>query len=242
MSGLLFSVFNEDIRKHLLLIWSNSDKWHLLLVVLAVGLFVLSLFFWWRIAQLKDHVSNLEKSNAKLILKLDTDQKSGLSSYEFLKNQVRQEYLPSVKKGADFSVLMIDLVDFKEVNDVHGHDVGDAVISFVGGFLKAFVRGRRDMAARFGEAADEFFIVVEGDRFALSGFANRLRRELEDEQLNQDNGLEVFRENDVSVSFWSAGTIVTDSDNWESIRKRLASGLVSVKKTRNAATLFVEPT
>lgn len=239
-AGLIFSVFNDEIRTKLILIWNGSDVWHILLLLFNFVLVLFLLYLFWRLIHLNESLRQLQKRNIRLVQKLDTDQKSGLSSYEYLKNQFREEYLPLVKAGSDFSVLMIDLVNFKKINDEYGHDVGDAVISFVGGFLKVFVRGRRDMVARFGEAADEFFIVVEGDDKALAGFTSRLRRDFKEEQLGSDTGLDIFSEKSVSISFWSAGSVVLEDDTWETLRKRLVEGLMSVKRVNSKASVMVQ--
>lgn len=56
------------------------------------------------------------------------------------------------------TVLFVDINEFKQVNDVHGHDVGDAVICSVAKSLKSIVRNS-DIVARYG--GDEFVILCE---------------------------------------------------------------------------------
>ena len=62
------------------------------------------------------------------------------------------------------AVLMIDLDDFKSVNDSYGHEAGDALLTSVGQRLHAAVRGS-DMAARLG--GDEFVIALPACADAL---------------------------------------------------------------------------
>ncbi|NEV62092.1 diguanylate cyclase [Thiorhodococcus minor] len=55
------------------------------------------------------------------------------------------------------ALIMVDLDLFKEVNDTHGHDAGDAVLRCVGGRLSTLVR-RSDLVGRMG--GDEFVVLV----------------------------------------------------------------------------------
>jgi diguanylate cyclase (GGDEF)-like protein len=58
-----------------------------------------------------------------------------------------------------FALLVLDLVDFKSINDDYGHDVGDEVLRIVADRLRACVRGG-DLVARLG--GDEFVAVLPG--------------------------------------------------------------------------------
>ena len=64
-----------------------------------------------------------------------------------------------VSGGCPAAVLMIDLDGFKEVNDAHGHGVGDAVLQAAAQRLRVSV-GSSGVAARFG--GDEFAVVLPG--------------------------------------------------------------------------------
>ena len=63
--------------------------------------------------------------------------------------------------GRTLALLMIDLDDFKSINDAMGHSMGDGVLVEVARRISGCVR-RRDLAARLG--GDEFAVIVEGLR------------------------------------------------------------------------------
>jgi len=73
----------------------------------------------------------------------------------------------STRRRSDtFAVLYIDLDDFKRINDMHGHHVGDAVLTAVGLRLRVCVR-ETDVVARLG--GDEFGVILsslEGSEYA----------------------------------------------------------------------------
>ena len=81
------------------------------------------------------------------------------------------------RNGGSVAVLMIDLDDFKPVNDTYGHAVGDAVLVEVADRLRAAVRDG-DTPARLG--GDEFAVLVESDAGGadLETFAARLHARL----------------------------------------------------------------
>ncbi len=70
--------------------------------------------------------------------------------------------------------MILDLDHFKQVNDTHGHDVGDEVLRAVANCLKDMTR-YHDVVARLG--GEEFAVVTPNmDAELLSKFAERIRR------------------------------------------------------------------
>jgi diguanylate cyclase (GGDEF)-like protein len=70
--------------------------------------------------------------------------------------ELRRTFLASQRVGADFALLLIDLNRFKDINDNHGHGVGDEIIKAVARRLRERVR-KGDFAARIN--GDEFAII-----------------------------------------------------------------------------------
>jgi GGDEF domain-containing protein len=83
-----------------------------------------------------------------------TDELTGLANRSGLRDHVAR------MAGSGASVVFCDLNGFKAVNDVHGHDVGDAVLVQVARRLQRTTRGE-DFVARIG--GDEFVIVAPPD-------------------------------------------------------------------------------
>jgi len=75
------------------------------------------------------------------------------------------------------SVLLVDLDHFKQINDTHGHEAGDAVLQLVARTLEHELRDN-DLPARFG--GEEFVVLLpETDRSHAQDAAERLRRAIE---------------------------------------------------------------
>ena len=72
---------------------------------------------------------------------------------------LEKEIKRSARRQTDFSLLMIDLDNFKQVNDVHGHLFGDKVLKELAAVLKQLSR-EEDTVCRYG--GEEFIILLPG--------------------------------------------------------------------------------
>ena len=86
------------------------------------------------------------------------DPLTGLANRALLEERLRAALARDRRSGEATGVLFQDLDGFKEVNDTHGHAVGDAVLRAVASRLTAVVRPS-DTVARMG--GDEFVVLVE---------------------------------------------------------------------------------
>lgn len=88
------------------------------------------------------------------------------------------------RKGTPFALVLIDLDDFKQTNDTHGHQAGDAVLSQVGSILRSELR-EYDLFGRYG--GEEFALaLLEEDKESAGELVERLRRKLEKSTVRQD--------------------------------------------------------
>ena len=86
------------------------------------------------------------------------DPLTGLANRTLLRDRLEHALARSEREGSATGALFIDLDNFKEVNDAHGHAAGDAVLVELGRRLPAAVRPA-DTVARLG--GDEFVVVCE---------------------------------------------------------------------------------
>ena len=85
------------------------------------------------------------------------DQLTGLYNRHFVAEQVQIGITEAQRHQTDYSMILLDIDHFKQVNDQHGHDIGDQVLKSVGEFLQEHARGD-DVVARMG--GEEFLILL----------------------------------------------------------------------------------
>ena len=89
--------------------------------------------------------------------------------------------IENFKSGGDsVSLLMIDLDNFKNVNDTYGHSAGDEALKAFAGILQSYAEGKRATVGRWG--GEEFIIIMramEGDGAYI--FAENIRKKVEQE-------------------------------------------------------------
>jgi diguanylate cyclase (GGDEF)-like protein len=85
------------------------------------------------------------------------DTLTGLPNRRLLDDRLRQALHLAQRRDARLAVMLVDLDDFKQINDAHGHRAGDAVLREVAARLAACVR-KADTLARQG--GDEFVVLI----------------------------------------------------------------------------------
>jgi diguanylate cyclase (GGDEF)-like protein len=103
-----------------------------------------------------------------------TDGLTGIKTRRFFWEALTSEWKRASRSGRSFSVVLIDLDKFKEVNDTHGHLEGDLVLARVGRLLEQKCR-QSNVVARYG--GDEFIILMpETGIDQAQALAERLRQ------------------------------------------------------------------
>ncbi len=107
--------------------------------------------------QLCRHTAELEMLHAQLKVLASRDGLTGLFNRATFRDQVERLLHGAARSGESISLLMIDLDNFKRVNDQFGHAEGDRVLLAVAGALTATCR-QNDVAARYG--GEEFVVAL----------------------------------------------------------------------------------
>ncbi|MBA2383668.1 MAG: diguanylate cyclase [Actinobacteria bacterium] len=94
---------------------------------------------------------------ARLEREAQTDSITGLYNHRYFHERLRHELTRAATRHESVGVVMMDIDDFKRVNDVHGHAVGDQVLAELAEHLRATVRST-DVVCRIG--GEEFAVII----------------------------------------------------------------------------------
>jgi len=129
------------------------------------------------------------KSRRKIEALTFIDELTQVHNYRYIDRRIAQEINRCKRSGLPLSILYVDLDNFKEVNDTHGHIAGNNVLAQVGALLKITSR-RADMIGRLG--GDEFLILLpEVNRDEAQIFAERIRKRFAEHVFRLKDGQEV---------------------------------------------------
>jgi diguanylate cyclase (GGDEF)-like protein len=147
---------------------------------LAIGFVLYSLR---RIEELKSEIvrrreaeNKLQKSE-KMYKELSiTDALTQLYNSRYFYSKLEEEIYRSARYKHPLSLLLIDIDDFKTLNDRYGHLEGDKILSMSGKIIKDCLR-KTDSAYRYG--GEEFTVILPGTEFeAAVNAAERIRKQI----------------------------------------------------------------
>jgi diguanylate cyclase (GGDEF)-like protein len=147
--------------------------WRWRAATIGAGSFILLLCSIGLLISVTKQMRRLNESEAELAHLAHYDTLTGLANRTLFAKKVDEAVL-RMRSGQHFSIFMLDLDQFKAVNDSLGHAVGDALLKSIGSRLKGAM-GPHDSAARLG--GDEFAILhpLEGSARGDAGIlANRI--------------------------------------------------------------------
>ena len=127
------------------------------------------------------HLKNMELNEIAT-----TDGLTGLYNHRFFHDALDLELEQSRVQGDIFAVVMMDIDNFKLVNDTCGHVAGDIVLREVATVIKRNLR-KGDLAARYG--GEEFSLILPGaSQQEAALVAERIRGEIELQKIKCQNG------------------------------------------------------
>ena len=152
---------------------SRPGRWIVEIEVLIGVAFIIAMMGYSVLGREFSHLrEKLADKNQQLQLALNkieelavTDELTGLYNRRYLMRMLEQQRAMSNREGSPFVIAFIDLDNFKQVNDQHGHLIGDQVLKQFSILLQESVR-EVDLVARFG--GEEFVLLLNGVELATA--------------------------------------------------------------------------
>jgi len=170
--------------------------------------------------------------NARLYELAMVDGLTSLFVRRYFDARLEEEIERSRRFGGDFSVVMMDIDDFKQLNDTHGHQAGDLVLVRVADIVNREMRGV-DTAARYG--GEEFAMVLPRTGM-LDAYnqAERIRTLIEEARISFDG-----KALSVTGSFGIASYPESGLGKAEDLIRRADTALYRAKRTgKNRVELY----
>lgn len=173
--------------------------------------------------------------NAHLYELAMVDGLTGLFMRRYFDARIDEEIERSKRYGTPFSVVMMDVDDFKKLNDEHGHLIGDRVLRSIANTVKSQLRGV-DTAARYG-GEEIALILPRSDMVAAYNVGERIRAAVSELRVTTD--AEPPRVLSVSVSLGIAAYPESKARDGEDLIRRADRALYRAKKTgKNRVELY----
>ncbi len=159
-----------------------------------------------------------------------TDDLTGACNRRHFQAHLQDEIERARRYGVPFAVAMIDIDNFKQINDTHGHALGDRILADMGRFLKRSARSC-DLLARYG--GEEFILLLPSTDKEHGGMAaERLRAAVADHIFPRRKKLTV-----------SVGVVAypEDGSTAQEILRRVDRAMYEAKRTgRNRAVCYTK--
>jgi diguanylate cyclase (GGDEF)-like protein len=165
------------------------------------------------------------------------DSLTGAYNHRHFQEVLQRELGRAERLGRPLTVLMLDIDDFKSINDRFGHPVGDAILQGIVAEIRSEVRGDMDLLARYG--GDEFAVVLPetppGEAVLV---AERVRRRVDERLFRMPDSGQMLR---ATVSIGVA-TYPDDAGEKTDLVEKADAALYRAKRGgKNAVVTTSEP-
>ena len=219
---------NETLHAQTIASQKFNNTWRQT-IMLSIAALLMGIIVGWLTLRQLSHISRqieqqfaeLEVSRAALKQEASHDPLTGLANRRLFYDRLQQAIRHARRYNGKVGVLFLDLDRFKEINDTHGHHIGDAVLTEVARRLSRSVR-QSDSIARLG--GDEFVVLldnVSGREDCLAAAINIERTLAEDSSFY---GLAV----DISASIGQA-LFPDDGDNEDALVRAADAAMYRIK-------------
>ena len=152
-----------------------------------------------------------------------TDALTQIGNRQFLERRLRGTFAEYINQEGTAGLLFIDIDNFKQFNDVYGHDVGDRVLRMVATTIKNSLR-RTDLVGRWG--GEEFIAILNDVNTSslLESLSEKIRTLVQYSHLDVDGKI-------LSVTISIGATLLRPNDTPESIIQRADKLMYQSKKS-----------
>jgi diguanylate cyclase (GGDEF)-like protein len=173
--------------------------------------------------------------NAHLYELAMVDGLTGLFMRRYFDARIEEEIERSKRYGSSFSVVMVDVDDFKHLNDTHGHLIGDRVLRSIANVVKSQMRGV-DTAARYG--GEELALILPRTEMVNAyNVGERIRGAIAEMRVTTDG--DPSRTLRVTASFGIASYPESKARDGEDLVRKADRALYRAKKTgKNRVELY----
>lgn len=203
----------------------NQYRWHLLISLIVIFCLKVLAFFLYRyklLKEMKKRISELQleldKKNAELDQLASNDILTGLYNRRTMNDKIKEEVLRNKRYETPFSILIIDIDFFRDINNEFGGYVADEVLKNVGILVNENTRAV-DISARWD--GEEFLILASNTKLSSAlALGEKLRKIIYKHNFEKVNHITVS----IGVSEYNKG------EKYEELSKRAEEALVKAKE------------